>query len=199
MATGAGLEQGGDAHRGNSVPEAGTPTREELIHLRDGLGGSWSDAAVAPPAPNGTRHPEELLQSPVLLTARSVNKSSEPVAPERPCAECGVRPARGRRPTCGEPDCVAGHRRRTKREAARGRPRRRQRTPVTSVRLQEPPKPVAVDDDSGYLPAPPPGGPEIRHRLADLGLDQLVSLSSLLPAGWRLEATASAVTVTWSR
>jgi hypothetical protein len=116
MAVGGGLDQGGDAHRGDHVPEEAL-TRTQLLELR-GPGGTWDGARTAREAP--VRHEEAL-------------------------------------------------------------------------------KPVAVDGDSGYLPAPPPGGPEIGHATSDLGLDRLAALSSLLPAGWRLEATASAVTVTWSR
>jgi hypothetical protein len=106
-----------------------------------------------------------------------------PPEPARSCVECGGALS-GRQ----ERFCSTRCRKREQHRRLSGR-----QAPVVP---QEVTNGAAVDEDSSrrpaetrFLPASPPGGP----------FETLAAVSSLLPAGWELRATASAVTVTWLR
>jgi hypothetical protein len=178
MASGGGLDQGGGAHRGASVPEEAL-TRAGYLQLR-GPAGSWDGAAVAPPASNGNG-----TRSVDAPATKGLGPLETRVSDDHRCLGCG-QPLEGRanQRWCGM--------------ACRARARRAQEAPTV---VQEAPRPVAVDGDTigrpaprraaetRFLPPAPPGGSPF---------DQLVAVASMLSPGWRLEATPSSVTVTWS-
>jgi hypothetical protein len=172
-----------DEHR----PE--TLTRSELEAFRGPLGNGNGAGDLAVPVPGGHR-PVSTTSGVSPETAGGVITPSgeshdSPAAVDKPraCVECGGALS-GRQ----ERFCSTRCRKRDQHRRLSGR--------QAPVRHGEPLNGAAVGDDTSrgpaetrVLPAPLPGGP----------FETLAALSSLLPAGWELRATASAVTVTWLR
>jgi hypothetical protein len=163
-----------DEHR----PE--TLTRSQLEAFRGPLDGNGAGDLVGPAVDHGNGR-AVIVPPPV------------PLAQARACVECGG-PLAGRQ----ERFCSTRCRKRDQYRRGIGHPNGA-RTARTARRASVVPQEVtngtAVDEDTSRRPAEtrnlhahPPGGSPF---------EQLVVLSALLPAGWRLEATAAAVTVTW--
>jgi hypothetical protein len=135
-----------------------------------------------------TREEMEHFRGPLNADAVAVAPNGKHPAPTpsddvRSCGECGKPLGPGRRLWCDE-RC---RRRNRGRAATLKAQTAATATAAPATLAQEVTEPTGMDTD----PSGRPG-----FFCADL-FDQLAALPSILPTGWRLEATASTVVVTW--